>query len=100
MKLRLLPLEHRRQISDLLLFYKSRNGLVSLDLNDYLHTFVSRYQTRNFGINNYNLLIRHKQDYFRKSFLLELRNSGIPYPLTLTVVCIVLMYRGWMAIGI
>ncbi len=67
-KLRLLPLEFRREISDLTLLFKSRNGLITMDVNKYLNTYVYCYRTRNYDPNNYNLIIKHKQDYFRKSF--------------------------------
>ena len=69
-KLRLLPLEFRREISDLTLLFKSRNGLITMDVNKYLNTYVYCYRTRNYDPNNYNLIIKHKQDYFRKSFFI------------------------------
>ena len=47
-------------ISDLLLLHKSRNGLVSTDVNNFLSIFVPRYQTRTFDPNNYNLIFKHK----------------------------------------
>ena len=47
-KTNLLPLDLRREISDLLLLHKSRNGLVSTNLNNLLSTFRPRHQTRSF----------------------------------------------------
>jgi hypothetical protein len=37
-KLRLLPLGFRREISDLTLLFKSRNGLITMDVNKYVIT--------------------------------------------------------------
>ncbi len=70
-KLNLLPLEYRRQISDLTFFFKSRNGLVTTDINKFLTVFEPGYRTRNYDINNYNLIIKHKQDYYRKSYFIR-----------------------------
>ena len=70
-KINILPLESRRGISDLLLLFKSRNGLVVTDANNILETFVSPYRTCNSHPNNYNLIIKHKQDYFRKSYFIR-----------------------------
>ena len=70
-KLRLIPLEFRREISDLTLLFKSRNGLITMDVNKYLYTYVYCYRTRNYDPNNYNLIIKHKQDYYRKSFFIR-----------------------------
>jgi hypothetical protein len=36
-----------------------------------LDTFVSPYRTRNSHPSNYNLTIKHKQDYFRKSYFIR-----------------------------
>ncbi len=68
-KLNLLPLEYRRQISDLTFFFKLRNGLVTTDINKFLIVFG--YRTRNYDINNYNLIIKQKQDYYRKSYFIR-----------------------------
>ncbi len=70
-KTNILPLQYRREISDLLLLFKSRNGLVTTDVNNILDTFVSPYRTRYSHPNNYNLTIKHKQDYFRKSYFIR-----------------------------
>jgi hypothetical protein len=62
----------------LTLLFKSRAGLIFTDVNDFLCTFEPRYRSRNYDINNYNLIIKHKQDYYRKSFFIrsaELWNS-------------------------
>jgi hypothetical protein len=45
-KTTLLPLEFRREISDLQLLYKSRMGLLSMDVNKYLCTYESGYKSR------------------------------------------------------
>ena len=68
--LNLLPLVHCREISDLLLFFKSRNGLIPVitDIHDYLCTSDPHCKTRNYDPNNYNTSFNHKQDYFRKPF--------------------------------
>ena len=67
----LLPLEFRREISDLMLLFKSRAGLIFTDVNDFLCTFEPKYRSRNYDINNYNLITKHKQDYYRKSFFIR-----------------------------
>ena len=64
-KTNLLPLEFRREISDLLLFFKSKHGLITTDANDYLYTFDPKYKY-NSDPNSYNLILKHKQDYFWK----------------------------------
>ena len=48
--LNLLLLKYRRQISNLLLFLKSRNGLTSIDISNYLRTFASPFCTRNYDL--------------------------------------------------
>ena len=39
--------------------------------NKYICTFEPGYQSRNYDKNNYNLIIKHKQDYFRNSFFIR-----------------------------
>ena len=63
-KIKILPLEFRRDISDLCLLFKSRTGAITTDVNKYICTFEPGYQSRNYDKNNYNLIIKHKQDYF------------------------------------
>ena len=78
MKISILPLEHRREISDLLLLFKSRNRLITTDIKKLLCTFESRYRTRNFDPNNFHFTLKHKQDYYRNSYFItsaELWNS-------------------------
>ena len=71
-KTNLLPLDLRREISNLLLLRKSRNGLVSTNVNNFLSTFLPRYQTaRSFDPNNSNLIFKYKQDYYRKSHFIR-----------------------------
>ena len=43
----LLPLELRREISDILLLFKFRNGLMTIDTSKYFNTYDSHYKTRN-----------------------------------------------------
>ena len=47
-----------------MLLFKSRAGLIFTDVNDFLCTFEPKYRSRNYDINNYNLIIKHKQDYY------------------------------------
>ena len=56
------------KISDHLLFFKYKNGLISIDVREYL-----RYlRTRKFDIYNDNFIYRHNnQNYYRKSYSLE-----------------------------
>jgi hypothetical protein len=70
-KIKILPLEFRRNISDLCLLFKSRTGAITTDVNKYICTFEPGYQSRNYDKNNYNLIIKHKQDYFRNSFFIR-----------------------------
>ena len=37
----------------------------------YIYTFEPGHQTRNYDKNNCNLIIKHKQDYFRNSFFIR-----------------------------
>ena len=77
-ELNLLPLEYRREISDLIFFFKSRVGLVTTDLRKFFCTFKPRYRTRNYDPNNYYLTYVHNQDYYRQSYFIrtaELWNS-------------------------
>jgi hypothetical protein len=74
-KTNLLPLEFRREISDLPLLCKSKMGLISMDVNKYLCTYEPGYKSqRNYGENNFNFLLRHKQDYFKISFFIRSTN--------------------------
>ena len=71
----LLPLEFRRDISDLQLLYKSRMGLLSMDVNKYLCTYESGYKSRrNYDESNFNFLLKHKLDYFKNSFFIRSAN--------------------------
>ena len=54
----LLPFEFRREIADLMLLFKSRAGLIFTDVNYFLCTFEPKYRSRNYDINNYNLIIK------------------------------------------
>ena len=70
-KLNLLPQEHHREISDLLLFFKSSNSLISTEVSNYLRTFQPWHRVRNYDHNNYNIIYEHNQDYYRKSFFIR-----------------------------
>ncbi len=70
--IKILPLEFRRKISDLCLLFKSRTGAITMDVNNHMYTFEPGHQTRNYDKNNYNLIIKHKQDYSRNSFFIRL----------------------------
>jgi hypothetical protein len=81
MKISLLPLEFRRDISDLCLLLKSRTGAITMDVNNYICTFKHGYQSRNYDKNNYNLIIKQKQDYLEILFSLDQLNYGTLYRL-------------------
>ena len=70
-ELNLLPLEYRREISDLIFFFKSKVGLVTTDLRKFLYTFKPKYRTRNYDPNNYYLTYGHNQDYYRHSYFIR-----------------------------
>jgi hypothetical protein len=70
-KIKILPPEFRRDISDLCLLFKYRTGAITTDVNKYICTFEPGYQSRNYDKNNYNLIIKYKQDYFRNSFFIR-----------------------------
>ena len=55
----LLPLEFRREISDLLLVFKAKTGLIPMDINNYLCTYEPGYKSRNYDENNFNFLTKH-----------------------------------------
>ena len=40
-------------------------------MNKHLNTYLYCYRTRNYDPNKYNLIIKHKQYYFRKSFFIK-----------------------------
>ena len=54
-KLNILPLEFRRDISDICLLFKSRAGAVTTDVNHFIHTYEPGYKSRNYDVNNYIL---------------------------------------------
>ncbi len=66
--LQMLPLEYRRQLRDLLLLYKFKNGMMFIVSNDYFIPKPSYYRTRNSDINNLSSLATHKQTYFQSSY--------------------------------
>ena len=65
----LLPLEFRREMSDLQQLQISKMGLISMNINKYLCTYKPSYKSRrNYDVNNFNFLLKHKQNYFENSF--------------------------------
>ena len=69
--LNLLPLDYRREISDVLLVFKSRNGFISTDIRKYLRTFEPCYRTRKYDPDNFNLIYEYNQDYYRESYFIR-----------------------------
>ena len=61
-KMNILPLEFRRDISDLCLVFKSRNGAITMDVNYFINTYEPGYKSRNYDENNYHLIIKHRHD--------------------------------------
>jgi hypothetical protein len=53
------------------IFFNSRTGAITTDVNKYICTFEPGYQSRNYDKNNHNLIIKLKQDYFRNSFFIR-----------------------------
>ena len=66
-KTNLLPLDFRRDISDLTLLFKSKHHLITMDINKHLCTYIPGYQPRNYDQNNFYLFIKHNQEYFQNS---------------------------------
>ena len=64
----LLPLEYRREISNLLLLFKYSTGLINAAFNKNFVPVCHSYNTRNFDQHNYRAITCHKQNYFRFSF--------------------------------
>jgi hypothetical protein len=52
----LFPLEFRREIFDLQLFYKSKSRLIPMDVNNYLRTYDPGYTLRRYDENNFYFL--------------------------------------------
>ena len=70
----LLPLEFRREMSDLQPLYKAKMGLISMDINKYLliSTYEPGYKSRrNYNVNNFHFVLKHKQNYFKNSFFVR-----------------------------
>ena len=42
-----------------------------MDINKYIRTYNPGHQSRNFEENNFNIIIRHKQDYFQCSYFVR-----------------------------
>jgi hypothetical protein len=52
----LLPLEFRGEITDLMLLYKSKTGLIPMDVNKFLCSYEPGFRSRNYNENNYYFL--------------------------------------------
>jgi hypothetical protein len=71
---RQIPLEFRREILDRQMFYKSKNRLIPMDVNNYLRTYDPGYTSCHYDENNFYFITQHKQDYFRNSFFVRSAN--------------------------
>ena len=68
----LLPLEFRREMSDLQLLHKAKMGLISMDINKYLSIHEPGYKSRsNYNVNNFHFVLKHKQNYFKNLFFVR-----------------------------
>ena len=75
------PLEFRREISDLLLnLFKAKYDLIEMDLTKYIYTFNPEYKSRNYDENDFHLIIKHNQDYFRKSYFIMQISKTLEQP--------------------
>ena len=80
----LLPLEFRREMSNLQLLYKAKMGLISMDINKYLSTYEPGYKSRrNYNVNNFHFVLKHKQNYFKNSFFVRSANLWNNLPIEL-----------------
>ena len=67
-KTNILPLNYRREISDLILLFKSKHHIIKMDINKYLCTYNPGYESRNYDQNNFHLIIKHNQEYYINSY--------------------------------
>lgn len=67
-KLKLLPLEYRREIADVAMLHKYRSGKLKVDFSNLYVPSSSHYTTRRSDSNNYRELSSHKQSYYYNSF--------------------------------
>ena len=80
----LLPLEFRREMSDLQLLHKAKMDLISMDINKYLSTYEPGYKSRrNYNVNNFHFVSKHKQNYFKNSFFVRSANLRNNLPIEL-----------------
>ena len=71
-KINLLPLElFRREISDLILLFKAKYNLITLDITKHICTFNPGYKSRNYDKNDFHLIIKNNQNYFRESYFVK-----------------------------
>ena len=70
-KTSLLPLDFRREISDLILLFKSKYELISMDINKHISTYNPGYKLRIYNNDDFHLIIKHNQDYFKNSYFIR-----------------------------
>ncbi len=64
----MMPLEYRREMADLILFFKLQSGIIDLDFRKYCTKVVDHgHRTRNFDTNNFDVKII-KKGYLKHSF--------------------------------
>ena len=67
-KTNILPLNYRREISDLILLFKSKHHVIKMDINKFLCTYNPGYESRYYDQNNFHLVIKHNQEYYINSY--------------------------------
>ena len=63
--LNLLPLEHRRSMKDIILFYKFKSGIMPIECGKFFISKTVTHKTRNSNLNNFITYDKHHQNYFR-----------------------------------
>ena len=70
--LNLLPLEYRKEISDLVFFFKSKVSLLLTDLRGFCALSSQDIELETMlDTNNFKLIHVHNQDYYRKSYFIR-----------------------------
>ena len=67
-KLNLLPLEYRRSIKDIILFYKFKSGIMPIECDKFFISKTVTHKTRNSNLNNFITCEKHHQNCFRFSY--------------------------------
>ena len=67
-KLNLLPLEHRRSIKDIVLFYNFKSGIMPIECDKFFNYTTVIHKTRNSNQNNFKTNEHDQQNYFRFSY--------------------------------